>query len=389
MPSKRAVNPDFRLETTHTQDGLVVNRLILSGDWRISALKGRFSAFRKTLQGLKSVEVDILGISALDTAGAFLISSTIHDRWSGKALVGNQAFIRLFDMVSPACETIVGDPKSFKPSEWSPVGSVVRLLNNLGLAIHDLWHDFFEQAIFMGQVVTASLLSLLKPSRIRLTALTAQMQAAGLEALPIIGITNIFVGAVIAFLGVLQLQQFGAAIFAIDMLGMAILREFGPVIAAVLLAGRSASSFAAEIGTMKMNQEVDAMRVLGIDPMDALILPRVFAMMIMTPLVSFIGAMCGLLGGSLIIWAVLGYSPAFFLQRLNDTVPFVNFFVGIFKTPFFAAMIAVIGCRMGMTVDDDVISLGRNVTKAVVHAIFTIFLLNAAFAMLFNGFELS
>jgi phospholipid/cholesterol/gamma-HCH transport system permease protein len=154
-----------------------------------------------------------------------------------------------------------------------------------------------------------------------------------------------------------------------------------------LLAGRSSSSFAAEVGAMKMNQEIDAMKVLGIDPYEALVLPRVTAMVIMTPLVSFIGCMAGLFAGILIIWGTLGYPPSFFIERFYNYVGFVNFFVGMIKAPMFAATVAIIGCHNGMQVKDDVISLGQQVTKSVVQAIFTIIMIDAFVAIMFNGFD--
>lgn len=199
--------------------------------------------------------------------------------------------------------------------------------------------------------------------------------------------TAFFIGAVVALLGINTLQDFGAQVLVVETIGIAVLREFGIVITAVLLAGRSASSFAAEIGAMKMNQEIDAMQVLGVDPFDALVLPRVAALILMMPLLVFTADIAGLFGGLIVSWNLLDLSPTFFLQRIADNVGQSHFWVGIAKAPVMAAVIAVIGCRQGMDVEGDVESLGRKVTAAVVQAIFAIILIDAVFALIFMALD--
>jgi phospholipid/cholesterol/gamma-HCH transport system permease protein len=180
-----------------------------------------------------------------------------------------------------------------------------------------------------------------------------------------------------------MLSQFGAQVFAVELIGIAVLREFAIIITAVLLAGRSASSFAAEIGSMKMNQEIDAMRVMGVDPFEALVLPRFMALLFTIPLLTFVAALAGLLGGMCVTWAVLGISPDFFMARVVDQVGVSHFWVGLSKAPVMAIVIAGIGCRQGMEVGGDVESLGRRVTAAVVHAIFSIIMIDAVFALVY------
>ena len=208
-------------------------------------------------------------------------------------------------------------------------------------------------------------------------------ERAGLDALPIVAVTSFFIGAVVGLLGAHMLAQFGAQVFAVELVGIAVLREFAIIITAVLLAGRSASSFAAEIGSMKMNQEIDAMRVLGVDPFEALVLPRFMALLFTIPLLTFIAAVAGLLGGMVVTWAVLGISPDFFMARIVDQVGVSHFWVGMSKTPVMAIVIAGIGCRQGMEVGGDVESLGRRVTSAVVQAIFSIIMIDALFALVY------
>jgi phospholipid/cholesterol/gamma-HCH transport system permease protein len=185
-----------------------------------------------------------------------------------------------------------------------------------------------------------------------------------------------------------MLSDFGAQVFTVELIGVAVLREFGIVITAVLLAGRSASSFAAEIGAMKMNQEIDAMRVMGVDPFEALVLPRFLALLITIPVLTFIAMAAGLIGGIVVCWSVLDLSPIFFLKRVAENVGVRHFWIGMSKAPVMAGVVAAIGCRQGMEVGGDVESLGRRVTSAVVHAIFSIILLDAIFAMVYSELDL-
>jgi phospholipid/cholesterol/gamma-HCH transport system permease protein len=203
-----------------------------------------------------------------------------------------------------------------------------------------------------------------------------------------VAVTTFFVGAVVALLGVNLLQQFGAEVFVVELIGVAMIREFNIVITAVLLSGRSASAFAAELGSMKMTQEVDAMQVMGVDPFEALVLPRLIAMLITIPLLTFVATLAGLLGGLVVTWSMLGLGPVFFLQRIVENVGSTHFFVALVKAPFMAATIAGIGCRQGLLVGGDVESLGRRVTAAVVHAIFAIIMLDAIFAVIFMQLDI-
>lgn len=240
---------------------------------------------------------------------------------------------------------------------------------------------------FIGHLVVSIGRTGQHPSRLRWAPLINLCECAGLDAIPVVLITSVFIGAVIALLGINTLQDFGAQVLVVETIGISVLREFGIVITAVLLAGRSASSFAAEIGSMKMNQEVDAMRVMGVDSFDALVLPRVVALMIMMPLLAFIADMAGLLGGLIVSWTSLDLSPTFFLERIVDNVGQKHFWIGLSKAPVMALVIAVIGCRQGLDVEGDVELLGRKVTAAVVQAIFAIILIDAVFALVFMGLD--
>jgi phospholipid/cholesterol/gamma-HCH transport system permease protein len=379
---------DFTIESSDSGVAL----LRLKGQWVIAQLPGVSARLGQALERHDKVRVDATELDSLDTAGAYLLRLSLGDRVEGEIFPENESYARLYALVgAPAEEAVEAGEGAEKPGRLSFWATpffhhpVFTSLSHLGELVVGFWREFIAQSIFMGHVITLILRSAVQPSRIRWAALFSLMQRAGVEAIPIVVLTNFFVGGVIAFLGIVQLRQFGVSVFAVELVGIAVFREFAPLIAAVLLSGRSASSFAAEIGSMKMNQEIDAMEVMSIDPYEALVLPRLLAMILMMPLVSFIGAIAGLCGGAIVVWSVLHFGPTYFVQRISDYVPFVNFFVGMIKTPVYAAIIALIGCRRGLTVKEDVISLGRQVTTAVVHSIFIIFMFNALFAILFNN----
>lgn len=371
---------DYTLDASSEDAGVAT--LSLKGQWVIVRLQGMAERLRASLKGHDRVRVVSDELESLDTAGAFLLRTALDGKVDGEPFAGQEKFAGLYELVRApeAVEDNASSATKTRVSRPTPLP----LLSWLGRMVITFWREFIAQAVFIGHLISLTLRSILRPSRIRWAALFSLMQRAGLEAIPIVCLTNLFVGAVIAYLGIVQLRQFGVSVFAVELTGIAVLREFAPLIAAVLLSGRSASAFAAEIGAMKMNQEIDAMEVMSIDPYEALVLPRVLAMVIMMPLVSFIGSLFGLLGGALVVWGVLHYSPEFFVERAYDYVPFVNFFIGMVKVPFFAAVIAIVGCRRGLVVKEDVISLGRQVTTAVVQSIFIIFMLNAMFALLFQ-----
>lgn len=247
----------------------------------------------------------------------------------------------------------------------------------------NLGTEIFETMVFVGHLLVVVGRTVINPARIRWAACVSLAERAGLDAIPIVTLTSFFIGAVVGLLGANMLRQFGAEVFAVELIGIAVFREFNILITAILLAGRSASAFAAEIGSMKMNQEVDAMKVLGVDPFEALVFPRFAALLAIIPLLTFVATIAGLMGGLLVTWTVLDLGPSFFLQRILDNVGVTHFWIGLSKAPIMAAVIAGIGCRQGMEVGGDVESLGRRVTAAVVHAIFAIILIDAVFALIY------
>ena len=351
--------------------------LLLKGDWTATSLGragARLSIATKarppTLVRLDQLgRFDTAGAVALADAGAAPAPEAIADRPDVRALLA-----------------LVGGTQRAKPPP-APMAArgVYGMLVRLGWGVEHLCHELYHTFIFYGRLLSALGRLVVDPRRFRLAPTVSLMERAGLDALPIVATTTFFVGATIAFLGTDLLAQFGAQIFSVELVGIGVLREFGVLVTAIILAGRSASSFAAEIGAMRMNQEVDAMQVMGVDPFEALIIPRFIALLAMTPLLTFVAMIAGLAGGVLVVWGVVGLSPAFFLQRMLDNVGVVQFYIGMVKTPVMAMIIAAIGCRQGMEVAGDVESLGRRVTTAVVQALFAIIIADAAFALLFAG----
>jgi phospholipid/cholesterol/gamma-HCH transport system permease protein len=211
-----------------------------------------------------------------------------------------------------------------------------------------------------------------------------QMEQVGLDAMPIIGLLSFLIGIVMAYQGADQLRRFGAEIYTVDLLGISIMRELGALMAAIIIAGRSGSAFTAQIGTMQINQEVDALRTLGLDPIEVLVLPRVFGLVATLPLLVFYADAMGLLGGCLMTWLILGIPVPGFLAELRGAVTQWTLWVGVIKAPFFAGIISMVGCYEGFSVSGSAESIGRLTTQSVVESIFFVIVADAAFSILFS-----
>ena len=358
----------------------VAPAVALTGDWTVTGLGRAGERLLSAIKASGEIALDLSGLGRFDTAGAFALLRAAHGTADLKGLEARPDVHSLLEFVRAAQV----DAKPPPPSQSGVYAFLVRI----GAGVAHIGSEAFHTLAFYGRLTAALVRLLLNPHRIRVAPAVSLMERAGLDAMPIVATTTFFVGATIAFLGQSLLNQFGAKIFSVELVGIAVLREFGVLVTAIILAGRSASSFAAEIGAMKMNQEVDAMQTMGVDPFEALVLPRFIALLTMTPLLTFLAMIAGLFGGLLTIWTVVGLSPAFFLQRLVDNVGINQFYIGMVKAPFLAVVIAAIGCRQGLEVGGDVEQLGRRVTTAVVQALFSIIILDAVFALIFMEFGL-
>jgi phospholipid/cholesterol/gamma-HCH transport system permease protein len=347
---------------------------ILIGDWTAMSLDDAGPRLAGALKAEK-VALDLSRIGRCDTAGAFAIVRATDGRFDADMLASAPNVARLLELVSAAARAAAVPHRRNR--------SLYDLMVRVGEGLMNWVLDSYNTVAFFGHLTVAVLHVLLNPRRIRWAAVFSLAERAGLDAIPIVAVTTFFIGAVVGFLGADELAQFGAQVFTVELIGIAVMREFNIVITAVLLAGRSASSFAAEIGAMKMNQEIDAMLTMGIDPFEALVLPRFLALLLTIPLLTFVATLAGLAGGMLVSWSVLDLSPSFFLQRIVENVGATHFWIGMSKAPVMAAVVAGIGCRQGMEVGGDVESLGRRVTSAVVHSIFSIILIDAVFALIY------
>lgn len=362
---------DFRIE-----DGGSGLTLRLSGDWTATELGRITNRLDEELHERQLDAVDLTDLGRFDTAGALAIVQASNcvlpqSAWTQRPEAG-----RTYAMVEKLERESAGPPA--RSPGW------VRTFGKVGRGVHDIVDEATLSMAFLGRLVVAVGTALRHTGRIRWAAWFSQAERAGLDAIPIIAITNFFIGSVIAFLGADLLTQFGAGVYTVQLVAVATLRELAVLITAILLAGRSSSSFAAEIGSMRMNQEVDAMQVMGVNPFQALVIPRLAAMVFLMPLLTFVGMVAGLFGGMLVTWGQLDYGPAFFIQRISeDPNMWTHLRVGMIKAPVFAVVIAAIGCRQGMAVAGDVESLGSRVTAAVVQAIFAIIFLDAVFALIF------
>lgn len=369
----RMSGADFQTGRTEAGGGV----LRLSGDWTATTLGRTPQRLASALEGAEIARLDLADLGRFDTSGALALVQASSGRLPADAFAARPEAGRIYAMVEALERESAPPPR--RPDPFT------RHFAKVGRGVYDILAEATLSLAFLGRLMTAAGSALRRPGRIRWAAWFSQGERAGLDAIPIVVITNVFIGAVVAFIGVDLLTQFGAGVFAVQLIGVAVFREFAVVITAVLLAGRSASAFAAEIGSMRMNQEVDAMQVMGVNPFQALVIPRLAALLVMLPLLTFLGMLGGLFGGLLVSWSQLNLGPSFFFQRLvEDGYMHRHMMVGMVKAPVFAIVVAAIGCRQGMAVSGDVESLGRRVTAAVVQAIFAIILIDAVFALVFQ-----
>ena len=357
------------------------NQVRIAGAWTLpqyAALEQRIAQLALPLAS--TPPVDFSQLSALDTAGAALLVKLL-------GAVRVQQLLSQPDALPPARQALLlmvlkaldsNPPAASKSAARGPRA----WLAQVGMAVEGMAQHLLSLLSFIGLIIATLAASLLHPSRWRVTALVAQMQQTGLNAAPIVALLTFLVGAVVAFLGATVLQRFGASIYTVMLVAISFLREFGVLLTAILLAGRTASAFTAQIGSMKANQEIDAIRTLGLNPIELLVLPRVLALLITLPMLTFIAMLSGIFGGALVCALTLDISPALFLSILHD-VPLKNFLLGMAKAPLFAFLIAAIGCLEGFKVSGSAASVGAHTTSSVVQSIFVVILLDALAALFY------
>ncbi len=325
--------------------------------------------------------IDGSAISALDTAGAWLLHRTIHK------LEQHGRNVRI-DGLRPQFSALLQLIASRSVTPEHAVPARTGLLTNIG---QRAWHGLIGisgMLSFIGESAFILLRSLAQPRRIRWRPILHNLQTAGFEALPIVGLLSFLMGFVIAYQGADQLQRFGANIFIADLVGLSMLRELSPLLTAIIVAGRSGSAYAAQIGTMKVTEEIDALRTIGVGPTEMLVLPKMLALIIALPLLTIWADAAGVFGGMLMARSKLDVSFDVFLDRLGDAVSLSSFLTGIGKAPVFAAIIALVGCYRGFQVTGSADSVGRQTTVSVVQSIFLVILADALFSVVFNWLKI-
>ncbi|MDR3517530.1 MAG: ABC transporter permease [Azospirillaceae bacterium] len=367
------------IETTAEADAVVIRAF---GHWNLAAVATLRPALDQVAPAPAAavVMIDLGGIEILDTVGAVLILQ-LGDRL---VAAGHAVAMRGVRREQRGLLDLVNQADRAAPLHRPRRSALLALIERVGRATIDFGARARDIVAFLGQVTISVVRTILNPSRLRVTALVYHMEQVGLNALPITGLLVFLIGVVTAYQGADQLRWFGAEIYTVNLVAVAIVREFGVLITAIVIAGRSGSAFTAQIGTMKVNQEVDAIQTLGLDVMDVLVLPRLFSLVLTLPLLVLVADLLGLFGGAVMCYLVLDISFATFVKQLHVALTLPMLFVGIAKAPVFALVIGLVGCRQGLNVSGSAESVGRLTTMAVVECIFVVIVLDALFSVLFS-----
>jgi phospholipid/cholesterol/gamma-HCH transport system permease protein len=372
------------------RDGAVL-RFSLTGDWTLAHAAGLLAGLggmttanllhqHLRAGGAEHAQLDTRGLNRLDTAGALLLAR-LYRQLEDQGFAVDWPSPRhehraLFDYARGCGEAVTVWPKLD--------GGFAGWVQYLGWLATFFAREARRFTAFIGEVTETAVFTAFRPGQMRFTSMVHHMEETGLKALPIVGLLSFLIGMVMAYQGASQLQKFGAEIFVVDLIGISVLRELGVLLTAILIAGRSGSAFTAQIGTMKVNEEIAAMRTLGLDPVVVLVLPRMFALILTLPVLTFFADIMGLAGGALMAWTRLGIGPDLFFNRLHDAVVLRTFFVGIVKAPVFAVLVALVGCYEGLRVKRDAESVGRLTTRSVVQSIFLVIVFDAMFSIMFD-----
>lgn len=370
----------------HVSDASGVLRFVASGRWTVH----QFARLDASVAALKipvararvaNAEIDMTAVAALDTAGAMLIDRVRRELETG----GIAVRIHGASEKQRVLLGVVRDNNSAARPAPPPPRNSVSLMSDAVNGAAEALGDAMRLTAFLGETALAAARTAMRPRRFRATSFVHHIEHIGLRAVPIISLICILIGAVITQQGIVQLRAFNVEPYAIDMLGMLALREVGILLTAIVVAGRSASAFTAEIGSMKMREEIDAMHTLGLNPMETLVLPRIAALLLVLPILAFIGDIMCLVGGAAMAMAYLDIDLAAYISRLHSAITLKHFLVGLVKAPLAALIIGLVGCLEGLRVRGSAESLGQHVTAAVVKAIFLVIIFDALFAMFLSA----
>ncbi|MDB5573370.1 MAG: transporter permease [Tardiphaga sp.] len=366
------------LEQIAKGDGLA---LCAAGSWtaRFAPDLEKIVADAERLTGTRpNILIDVSQVSKLDTFGAWLIERlrrTLNAGSSDASIAG----------LSANYADLVDEVRRVKPvaPATPPAMTLISLLDGLGRVMAGVGETALGLIDMMGAVLAAFFAVLIRPRRLRLTSVVHHFEQVCLRAVPIVALITFLIGCIIAQQGIFHFRKFGADVFVVDMLGVLVLREIGVLLVAIMVAGRSGSAYTAELGSMKMREEIDALRTMGLDPVEVLILPRVIALVLALPILAFIGSIAALAGGGLVAWFYGGTSPTVFLAQLRDAISATHLEVGLLKAPFMALVIGIVACAEGSRVQGSAESLGLRTTSSVVESIFLVIVLDGLFAMIF------
>lgn len=354
-------------------------RIYFSGNWTVTLLEDVDTRVREVnIDPGRPLVIDLTQLETIDTAGAWVIY-----RFNKRAADGRSV---TYDGVRPEHQTlleVVAEHEEYvrpvpqRPAAWK------RLLAKIGQTLVETGTDVINSVGFFGEVLSVLRRAFMQPKRFRQISLIHHVENSGFMALPIIMLISFLIGAVIAFMGADILKDYGLEVFTESLITHSFMREFGVMLTAIMVAGRSGSAFTAQIGSMKANEEIDALKSLGLDPIEILVLPRVLALVLALPLLTFVAIVSGIVGGGLVGWTVLDLSPSMFVAQMKSSTDMNFFYVGMVKSPFMAALIGVISCYQGMQVSGTSESIGFHTTNAVVQSIFAVITADALFALFF------
>ena len=348
--------------------------LVLEGDWTIQNAGALERELHRVREEIEDRQVKIVGddIRDLDTSGAFLLKKLLGQKQASVQLP--QARSALLDFV----------PDAQREARERKRSTLVSMVVSIGRKTASGWQFFWGIFVFIGKISMCLVRNVLRPHHYRLPSIVRHIEETGLKALPIVGLLAVLISMVITYQGSVQLRKFGALTYTIDLTVISLLREMAVLITAIMVAGRSGSAFAAEIGVMKLRDEVNALRTMGLDPIEILVVPRVIALIITLPLLTFLADIIGLAGGGLMSLSLLNVSFPSYISRVQDVATPTMFFVGMIKAPVFAFAIAVIGCYQGLNVTGSAESVGKLTTLSVVQAIFVVIMADGLFSIAFS-----
>jgi phospholipid/cholesterol/gamma-HCH transport system permease protein len=355
------------------------------GPWLATSIHDVDGPLREiNLEGIKSCVINLNQASVFDITGAWVIERLIRILH----LMNIKIDLRTENHNLKSILTQIENFKNIKDPDLSQPPQVMRWIQEIGIAAEKGLRDTYLIVEFLGHLSITLFRCLRYPSKIRFVSIVSILNRVGLNAVPIVGLISLLIGVVLIYQGSFQLKKFGAEIYTVDLLAVSLLREIGILLTAIMVAGRSGSAFAAQIGTMKLNQELDALQTFGLDPMEVLVVPRVIALVLAMPLLAFITDIIGLAGGAIMSSVALDISFDQYLNQLSQSFGPSSFWVGIIKAPVFGFIIAMVGCFEGMQVHGGSINVGKKTTKAVVESIFLVVVLDAIFSILFTKLDL-